>query len=123
MGAIGFAFGIERLLMVSGIKYEAASEKLVYLIALGEEAKPKSFQVLADLRKQGVPCDINLNYDVKSMKSAMRKANDLNAGMVLIIGENELKKGVVALKNMLSGEQKEVKVEDLISEFKKGLIC
>lgn len=120
IGAIGFAFGIERLLLVSGIKYEAAREKLVYLIALGEDAKPKSFQILADLRQKGVACDINLNYDVKSMKSAMRKANDLNARFTLILGEDELKKDVVALKDMDSGEQKEVKTEDLIEELKKG---
>ncbi len=117
LGAIGFAFGIERLLLVSSFKFQVSGEKLIYLIALGEETKPNSFQILADLRKQGIPCDINLNYDVKSLKSAMRKANDLNAGIVLIIGENELKKDVVALKNMLSGEQKEVRREDLIEEL------
>ncbi len=117
LGAIGFAFGIERLLLASSFKFQVSGEKLVYLIALGEEAKPKSFQILADLRKQGVSCDINLNYDVKSLKSAMRKANDLIAGIVLIIGENELKKDVVAIKDMLLGEQKEVKTEDLIKEL------
>lgn len=117
LGAIGFAFGVERLLLVSGFKFQVPGEKLVYLIALGEEAKPKSLQILADLRKQEIPCDINLNYDVKSLKSAMRKANDLNAGIVLIIGENELKKGVVALKDMVSGEQKEVRRQDLIKEL------
>ncbi len=119
LGAIGFAFGIERLLLVPGSKFQVPGEKLVYLIALGEETKPKSFQILADLRIQGIPCDINLNYDVKSLKSAMRKANDLKAGIVLIIGENELKKDVVALKDMSSGEQKEVRLEDLITEVKK----
>ncbi len=119
LGAIGFAFGIERLLLVSGIKCQVPSEQLVYLIALGEEAKPKSFGIAADLRKQQIPCDINLNYDVKSLKSALRKANDLNARFTLILGDDELKKDVVALKDMVSGEQKEVRTEDLIKELKK----
>ena len=48
----------------------------------------------------------------------MRTANDLGAKFVLIIGEDELKKNIVTLKNMSSGEQKELKSEELIKELK-----
>lgn len=120
LGAIGFALGIERLLLVSGLKCQVPGKQLVYLIALGQQAKLKIFKIAADLRKQQIPCDINLNYGLKSLKSALRKSNDLNARFTLILGEDELKKDVVALKDMDSGEQKEVKTEDLIEELKKG---
>ncbi len=115
-GAIGFAFGVERLLLVrsqeSGVRSE---KKLVYLITLGEESKKEGLKLLDELRKAGIPIDTD--YENKSLKGAMRKANDLNARYVLIIGEDELKKSVVTLKDMISGEQKEIKQEDIIKEI------
>jgi histidyl-tRNA synthetase len=91
-------------------------QDLVYIISLGEEAKLKSLQLLDELRKSGITADTD--YENKSLKGALRKANDLKAKFVLIIGEDELKKNVVTLKNMSSGEQKEVKSEDLVKEVK-----
>lgn len=118
VGAIGFAFGIERLLLVSRIKDESVDKKLVYVIPLGEEANLQSFKLLRDLRGAQIPSDTNANYAIKSLKGAMRKANDLGAQYVLIIGENELKDNVVTLKDMVSGKQREIKTEDLIKELK-----
>jgi histidyl-tRNA synthetase len=115
-GAIGFALGIERLLLVSSPKLKAPESKLTYLIFLGEAAKSKGLKLLDALRKSGIPADTD--YAGKSLKGSMRKASDLGAKYVLILGEDELKKDVVTLKNMTSGEQKEVKTEDLIKELK-----
>lgn len=115
-GAIGFAFGLERLLLVMAKNTPKEEEGLVYLISLGEEAKRKGIQLLNNLRKAGIICD--MDYKSKSLKGAMRSANDLKARYVLIIGEDELKKNVVTLKDMRGGEQKEVKLEDLIKELK-----
>ncbi len=115
-GAMGFAFGIERLFLVSDSKLQAPSPKLVYLISLGEEAKAEGLKLLNLLRKAGIPADTD--YTGKSLKGALRQANDLGARYVLIIGEDELKKGVVTLKDMESGAQRELKAEDLIKELK-----
>jgi histidyl-tRNA synthetase len=115
LGAIGFAFGIERLLLVQGSGFKVQGKKLVYLITLSEEAKIQGLKLLDRLRKQGIISDTD--YEGKSLKSAMRKANDLGARYVLIIGEDELKKNVVTLKDMNSGEQKEIRQEDLIKEI------
>ena len=57
-------------------------------------------------------------YHHKSIKGAMRRANDLGARFCLIIGDNEIAKGAVTLKDMISSEQKEVKTEDIIKELK-----
>lgn len=113
-GAMGLAFGIERLLLVAQRTAHSAQQNLVFLIALGEEAKKEAVKLLDLLRRNEIPSDTD--YEYKSLKGAMRRASDLSAKFVLIIGEDELKKGVVALKDMASGEQKEVKVKDLISE-------
>ncbi|KPK97486.1 MAG: hypothetical protein AMJ95_08785 [Omnitrophica WOR_2 bacterium SM23_72] len=117
VGAIGFAFGTERLLLVRSAKAEVRSKGLVYLITLGDEAKSEGSKILEDLRKDNIACDTD--YENKSLKGAMRKAHDLGAKFVLILGEEELKKKVVTLKNMTSGEQKEVVQEELIREVTK----
>jgi len=118
IGAMGFAFGMERLLLVSRCQsVKVSKENLVYIITLGEEAKRAGLKLLDNLRQAGIPSDTD--YEGKSLKGAMRRANDLGARHVLIIGENELKKNAVTLKDMTSGEQKEVKQEDLINEIKK----
>lgn len=119
LGAMGFAFGIERLLLVSGIKYQVSSTNFVYIISLGKVARKQNINLLDALRKAGITSDTD--YENKSLKAAMRKANDLGARYVLIMGEDELKKNVVTLKDMVSGEQKELSQEDLLKELKNKI--
>lgn len=113
LGAIGFAFGIERLLLVTSDQLPVTIRNLVYIVSLGEEAKKQSLKLLDDLRKGGITSDTD--YEDKSLKGALRRANDLSARLVLIIGEDELKKGAVTLKDMVSGEQREVKQDELVN--------
>ncbi len=115
-GAMGFALGVERLLLVARCPLPVARQNLVYLIMLGEEAKIQGLKLLDNLRKNGIACDTD--YENKSLKAAMRKANDLGAKYVLMIGEDELRKNAVTLKDMVSGTQKEVKAEDLLKELR-----
>ncbi len=116
VGAMGFAFGVERLLLVMKPQSQKAPGKeLVYIISLGDEAKTRGLGLLNDLRENRITADTD--YENKSLKAAMRKANDLQAKYVLIIGEDELKKGVVTLKDMISGEQREINTQNLIEEL------
>jgi len=116
LGAIGFAFGVERLLLVSKIADNKDKNDLVYLVTLGEAAKDAGLKILSGLRKAGIPCDTDfLN---KSLKGALRSANDVQAKYVIILGDDELKKNVITLKNMATGEQKEVALENLTGELK-----
>jgi len=111
-GAVGFALGVERLLIVIGDRLTSPQKDLSYIITLGEDSLKKGIELLNLLRSNGIPADTD--YENKSLKAAMRKANDLNAKFVIIIGENELKENCVTLKNMDSGEQKKVGIEDLV---------
>jgi histidyl-tRNA synthetase len=115
VGALGFAFGVERLLLVHSSKSIVHSKNLVYIITLGGEAEKEGIKLLDNLRKNGIVADTD--YGNKSLKGALRRANDLSAKYVLIIGEDELQKNVVTLKDMVSGGQKEVKYESLIKEI------
>lgn len=119
VGAIGFALGVERLSLLLSSKYPVSSKNLVYIITLGEEAKSQGLKLLYELRKSGINSDTD--YEGKTLKGAMRKANDLSARYVLIIGEDEIRKKSFTLKDMVSGEQGEVGSGNLISELTKQL--
>ena len=98
--AIGFAFGLERLLIIKQLqhKQKIKDKKLIYLISLGKEADKKASKLLENLRAKKLFVD--MDYIDRSLKAKMRQANQLNAKYCLIIGENELKKGVVILKDI-----------------------
>jgi len=115
-GGIGFAFGVERLLLASKVTEDKPLSRLVFLITLGEPAKSAGVKILNQLRASGIPSE--MDYLGRSLKAAMRAANDASARYVLILGEDELKKNVISLKDMSNSTQKEINLEDLTKELK-----
>ncbi|MFA6129735.1 MAG: histidine--tRNA ligase [Candidatus Omnitrophota bacterium] len=116
IGGIGFAFGIERLLLASKITGKKPLNRMVYLITLGKTAKNAGIKILNQLRLSGIPSD--MDYLNRSLKAAMRAANDAGARYVLILGEDELKKNVISLKDMSNSTQREINIEELTKELK-----
>ena len=99
------------LVVLSGLEkedFQAIKENIDGLL--------KKLKILNDLRKSGIPCDTD--YLNKSLKGALRCANDVHAKYVLILGEDELKKNMITFKDMSTGEQKELRLENLIQELK-----
>ncbi len=116
LGAIGFAFGIERLFLVMQESPAPESRPLIYAIGLGDQARKQCLLIVDELRKNGIASDTD--YENKSIKGAMRKANDLSAQYVLILGDDEIKKNTITLKQMSSGKQEEIKREELVGKIK-----
>ena len=116
LGAIGFAFGVERLLLVPNLLKKESNTTLVYLITLGDQAKSAGLKILNQLRSAGIPTETD--YLNRSLKALMRAANDAGAKYVILLGENELKKNTMMLKDMSSGAQKELNLSELIAEIK-----
>lgn len=116
LGGIGFAFGVERLLLAAGPLTDKPQKKLVYLVTLGEIAKEAGIKILDQLRQANIACETD--YLSKSLKGALRAANDAGANLVLILGDDELKNNVITLKDMSQSTQKEVKIENLTEELK-----
>lgn len=119
LGAVGFAFGVERLLLAINPKPQLDGQVKVFIVVLGEEAKKKGFALLHKLRYEGVSCD--MDYEEKSLKGQMRRANDLKVKLVALLGDNELKKQTVTLKDMASGSQEEISLQGFSEEIKKRL--
>jgi len=90
-------------------------KKLAYLITLGEAAKSAGLRILDKLRSSQIPAD--MDYLNKSLKGAMRSANDAGATWVLILGDDELKKNSISVKDMAKGTQKEIALQNLTEEL------
>ena len=73
-------------------------------------------KVLSILRNNGISADVD--YMDRSFRANFKYANKIQAKFVCVVGEEELKKNSVNLKNMLTGEQKLVKLDDLVCEIK-----
>lgn len=120
VGAVGFALGVERIIIAGASDSKEENTQLnTYIISLGEAAKEKTIFLLNELRKEGISSDTD--YENKSLKAQMRKANDLSARFVCIIGEDELTKGTVTVRDMSSGQQEELNSADFIKTMKAKL--
>lgn len=111
----GFAIGMERLLMLLPDVQKETGEKKVYLAHLGAEAKEKAFEIATQLRSSGVVCE--LDFEDKSLKSQMRRADKLGSTHLIILGEDEMKNNKAQVKDFSTKDQTEVSIDNIISHF------
>ncbi|MBQ9756519.1 MAG: histidine--tRNA ligase [Clostridia bacterium] len=119
VAGIGFAMGIERLLMLlenTGVQIPNENKVKVYLAPMGEEESKKVFSVATELRLNGIPCDFD--HMNRGIKSQFKYADKIGAEYVGVVGSNELQQGIVKLKKMSDGSETEVKFNALC-EFLK----
>jgi histidyl-tRNA synthetase len=109
---IGFAMSLERFL----VALEAEQIELpiqngidCYIVSLGEGPKKRSMSILHNLRSAGLTAD--RDYQDKKMKAQFKAADRLNAKYVLVLGEDELVKDAINIKDMNTGEQVEVAID------------
>jgi histidyl-tRNA synthetase len=113
---IGFAIGMERLISLLPKEKEFVRHPQLFVAALGEETHKEAYQLINQLHLEGIRAE--LDYEGKSLKSQMRRADKLKARFVLILGEEELKRGMAVLRNMETKSQEEVPIRDLIERIK-----
>ena len=119
---IGFALSIERLLAAleaEGISLPISEGIDCYVVALGEQAKEEAVALVAALRKEGISAE--KDYQDRKVKAQLKAADRLHATYVAILGEDELRKGVINVKHMATGEQQEVPLDTFISHMKHVL--
>ncbi|HLD58154.1 MAG TPA: histidine--tRNA ligase [archaeon] len=112
--AVGISFGIDRLLdSLEGKKLEefGKSKTSLLLISLGEEAAKKTQKIALELRALGLNVETDLMQ--RNLQKNLEYANKKAIPFVAIIGENELKQGELALKNMQTGKQEKIKLREL----------
>lgn len=119
---VGFGMGIERLLMA----LEIAEKDLpiedyldCYVVTLGEAAHAEAVNIVYKLRKAGLKVD--QDYLGRQMRAQFRAANRMNAKISVIIGEEELRNEIVNVRDMQTGEQAEVEINNLVEYLQNKL--
>tara|TARA_B100000700_G_C14979192_1_gene825457 strand:+ start:401 stop:1498 length:1098 start_codon:yes stop_codon:yes gene_type:complete len=115
--AVGFAAGMERLLIVLEDSLKDLKNSIdVYMVILGDKALSTSLKIAQDLREK-LNLSVVTEPSQRGMKAQMKEANRQNANYAIIIGENEIENGVVAIKDMTKGEQTEVEISSIVQHF------
>ena len=116
--ALGFALGLERILLLleaQGITLPAADVPEIYIGSIGDAALTKAAALALELRQSG----ISAQFDVvgRSVKAQMKFADKIGARFTTIIGDDDLTAGVAKVKNMESGETQEISLDSFSDDF------
>lgn len=117
--AVGFATGLERLLLAlesQNLLPEKNRSVDAYVVALGEKAQAEGFKLLNSLRQQGLSAA--MDFAGRSMKAQMKQANKMGAKYSVILGEDEIAEGVVMLRSMGDSSQAKVPMNQVAEKIK-----
>ena len=116
-GAIGFALGIERILLAAGDAKAPVQPLDVFVVATQPQ---DAFGLVHQLRQANISAD--MSFSAGSFKSQMNRANKLNARFALILGEEEIKNKSVAVKDMQKSVQETVALENIIEYLTREVL-
>ena len=115
--SLGFAMGIERLLMLmdkQGIEIPQPSTCDLYVAVMGESASLKSFEIIKAVRSCGLIAETDIVG--RGLRAQMKYADKIGAKFSMVLGDNEIEQGKAVIKNMSSGEQTEIVLDDTFAE-------
>ena len=115
----GFALGFDRLM--NAIEELTDAEELpshldIYVAPISQSVRPKAYEITQTLRKNNIKVDVDLNG--KKFKKLMNYADKIKVPKIAIIGEKDLEEGKITIKDMVSGEQELVDIENIITYIK-----
>ena len=118
--AVGVAHGLDRIklgLQIQDVQYNDDNLKKVLIVPVTKDQETKAFEISENLRDEG----IFVEFEVMGRKigKAIQYASKKNINFVIIVGESELKTGMVVLKDLVNHEQITVKIENLIERIKR----
>jgi histidyl-tRNA synthetase len=103
---IGFAAGLERLVLALPEGAGAAGPPVVFVVAIGDDGRPEGLRLLRELRRAGLAAQ--MEFDARGVRAQMKRADRLKARATLIVGGDELARGEVTVRDMRSGDQQAV---------------
>ena len=112
---IGFAAGMERILLAMGNFDSNINNTQLYIVGLGDTVRPVVVKLAEDLRQN----NIRTNFDPlrRSLKAQMREANKADARYAILIGDQELESGEVELKDLSTGDQEKIALDKLVDHI------
>ncbi len=116
VGAIGFALGMERILLAQGDAAASARSLDVFVVTGKREFEAAAFDLVHALRNGGVSADMDFGKG-RAVKKQFEQANKLGASFVLVLSEEEMLEGSVGLKDMASADQTRVPRDQVVGEI------
>ncbi len=117
MPSLGFAMGLERILLVmdaQGIEIPQPEPCALYIATMGDGAKQKAFSLLRQVRECGLAAETDVVG--RGLRAQMKYADKIGAKYSLVLGDNEIAENKAKLKNMDSGEQTELALDETFAE-------
>lgn len=114
--AIGFALGIERIILAlekEGVKVKTKKEIDLFVVAIDDSIKERAFKLLCELREAGFSAE--MDYLSRSIRAQMKLADKSGAGYVLIVGPDELKRDEIKVKEMRTGAEQNIEIDRVAS--------
>ena len=118
--AVGFGMGMERVLLVAqnqGVKFPEPSPFDLYVVSAGEKAYDAAYKLTSDIRGYGMKADCD--HMGRSVKAQFKYAGKLNVRYVATIGDEELETNTVRLKEMASGIEETVNINDVKTRIRE----
>ena len=115
--SLGYAMGIERLLMVmenQGIEIPTPDTCALYIAGLGDNAQVKAFELVQSVREFGLYAETDVVG--RGLRPQMKYADKIGAQFSMVIGDNEIEQGVAKVKNMTTGEQTEIAIDETFAQ-------
>ena len=116
---IGFAAGLERLVLALPDTAAAAETPRAFVVAIGDDGRPEAIRLLRELRAAGLAAQ--MEFEARGVKAQMKRADRLKARVTLIVGTDELARGEVTLRDMTIGEQRAVPRAGVIDAVRRLL--
>ncbi|MDR2831139.1 MAG: ATP phosphoribosyltransferase regulatory subunit, partial [Methanobrevibacter sp.] len=113
----GFAFGFDRLIVA--IKNLKSSSDVQVLVApISESTRLKSYEIAQKLRRANIKTETDLSN--RKIKKILSFANSLNVSKVILVGENDLEQGKITVKDMTSGNQELIPIDEIADNLLKN---
>lgn len=116
--SLGFAMGLERLMLVmeaQNAPFPEENKPDLFIVAIGDKATAKAVEIAKDMREEGFTALMDLNQ--RSIRAQMKYADKLGAKFNIVIGDNEVDSGITKLKNMTTGEEAEIPLDTFVNGF------
>ncbi len=120
--AIGFAAGLERLILLmenTGVQFPDPAYPAIYIAGMDDNSRAKAFEIVNNLRIKGVCAECD--HMGKSVKAQLKFADKIGAKFVAVLGESELESGVINIKRMSDGTQTAVAIADVADYVSKNI--
>jgi histidyl-tRNA synthetase len=116
---IGFAAGMERLVLALPHDATPTVRPSAFIVAMGEDGRAEGLRLLRELRRAG--CVANMDFEARSLRAQMKRADRVQARLALILGSDELAKGEVTVRTMATGDQVAVARTGIVDAVRQQL--